>query len=71
MLGRPSERAQNAPVTETTAGTDVLADALVVVDAQVGFLTGDLAVPAAASVSTALVELLDRARRGGALVVQL
>lgn len=66
-----AEPAHDAPVTETGAAPDVLADALVVVDAQVGFLTGDLAVPAAAALSAALAELLDHARLGGAFVVHL
>jgi len=65
-----SESVHDAPVTGT-AVADVLVDALVVVDAQVGFLPGDAAVPAAASLSAALSGLLDRGRRAGALVVHL
>ncbi|WP_406055947.1 isochorismatase family protein [Streptomyces sp. NBC_01077] len=46
-------------------------DALIVVDVQAAFVTGDGAVPAAARLVDRTTDLLARARRDGALVVHL
>lgn len=46
-------------------------DALVVVDAQVAFLDGPGAVPAAGQLALAITELVARARAAGAVLVQL
>lgn len=53
-------------------GTDLLpADALIIVDAQCGFLEGPKAIPDAGGLVDRLSRLLVRARRAGALVVHL
>lgn len=51
--------------------TPVAVDALLLVDVQVGFVSGPRAVPAANELLPTIAALLNRARQAGALVVQL
>ncbi|MEV0275467.1 isochorismatase family protein [Streptomyces sp. NPDC050610] len=60
-------------MTENAAGADAMSpvEALIVVDAQVAFMSGEEAVPAAAELLVQLKSLVTRAREAGALVVHL
>ncbi|TXS33064.1 isochorismatase family protein [Streptomyces sp. adm13(2018)] len=65
-----SPYAETAPPTADTPNLPPV-DALIVVDVQSAFVTGDGAVPAAARLVDRTADLLARARRDGALVVHL
>ncbi|MFF8510298.1 isochorismatase family protein [Streptomyces sp. NPDC015492] len=65
-----SQYAETAPPTGETPDLPPV-DALIVVDVQAAFVTGDGAVPAAARLVDRTADLLARARRDGALVVHL
>ncbi|KOG91068.1 isochorismatase family protein [Streptomyces varsoviensis] len=60
-------------ITENAAGAGAVSpvEALILVDAQAAFMTGDEAVPAAAELLVQLKSLLARAREAGALIVHL
>ncbi|MFE7120265.1 isochorismatase family protein [Streptomyces sp. NPDC057654] len=60
-------------MTENAAGADAMSpvEALIVVDAQVAFMTGEEAAPAAAELQVQLKSLLSRAREAGAVIVHL
>ncbi|MGW5735122.1 MULTISPECIES: isochorismatase family protein [Streptomyces] len=58
-------------MSERTSHTMVPVQALIVVDMQTAFVTGDTAVPDAARVLDRTTDLITRARAAGALVVQL
>jgi nicotinamidase-related amidase len=58
-------------VTESATEVRAPAQALVIVDAQTGFLKGEKAVAEAAQLGTRLGDLLARARRAGALIIHL
>jgi len=58
-------------VTESVTEVRAPAQALVIVDAQIGFLAGEKAVADAAQLGTRLGVLLARARQAGALIIHL
>ncbi len=60
-------------MTENAAGADEMkpVEALIVVDAQTAFMSGEEAVPAAAELLVQLKSLVARAREAGALIVHL
>ena len=58
-------------VTESATEVRAPAQALVIVDAQTGFLEGEKAVAEAAQLGTRLGDLLAKARQAGALIIHL